>query len=150
MLHTHKVLIDDENILFGETDRRQLYFDYPGWKKIENEYLPSQKIINQIRKNMQPLSVDVFLGTWCSDSRREVPAFFKIIDESGIGNKMKINLWAVDRNKTLKNGLAQKCKIEFVPTFVFYESGKEIGRIVEMPEGLLEEDMLNIINHARK
>lgn len=143
-----KVIRDNEQMLVGPIDRQQLYFDYPDWKLVEREYVPSPEIIKQLRDNMVPVSVDIFLATWCGDSRRQLPAFFKIIDAAGIADKMDINLWAVDRNKKANNGLAQTANIEFVPTFVFYESNSEIGRIIETPESLLEEDMLNIIRSA--
>jgi hypothetical protein len=32
-----------------------------------------------------------------------------------------------------------------VPTIIFYENGKELGRIVESPEKTLETDILKIL-----
>jgi len=147
-LESKKVIIDDREMLYGAIDRKQLYFDYPDWKQIEADYKPVSQIIEQIKDNITGVSIDIFLGTWCGDSKREVPAFFKIIDSVRVKNTLDIKVWAVDRKKTLDNGLAQKCNIEYVPTFVFYRSNREIGRIVEMPEGLLEEDILNIIQEV--
>jgi hypothetical protein len=147
-LTTKKVTIEGREMLYGNIDREQLYFDYPDWEKVEKEYEPSSEIVNQINKYIDSLSVDIFLGTWCSDSKREVPAFFRIIDQADIANKININIWALDRNKKLDNGLAEKCSIEYVPTFIFYKSNHEIGRIVEMPDGLLEEDILKIIQSS--
>ncbi len=135
-------------MLYGNIDREQLYFDYPEWEQIEKQYKPSLDIVNQIKKYIDTVSVDIFLGTWCSDSKREVPVFFRIIDKADIKNKLNINVWALDRNKSLDNGFAEKCNIEYVPTFIFYKSNHEIGRIVEMPDGLLEEDILKIIQSS--
>jgi len=132
-------------MLYGAISLDQLYFDYPDWQQIEKQYKPSLKIINQFSRNMDSISVDIFLGTWCSDSKREVPAFFKVIHDAKLSDTIKINIWAVNRSKKLDNGLAQECNIELVPTFIFYRANREIGRIVEMPDGLLEEDMLTIL-----
>ena len=148
ILSSKKIIIDDREMLYGSIDQQQLYFDYPDWKLVEDEFNFSPEYIKQLSDIMLPISVDIFLGTWCSDSKREVPAFFKIIDSAGIADKMDIKIWAVDRKKTLKNGLAKKCNIEYVPTFIFYKSDIEIGRIIEIPEGLLEEDILDIIKDA--
>ena len=137
-------------MLYGAISREQLYFDYPDWKQIEDEYEPSIDIIKQLTDYHDSILVDIFLGTRCSDSKREVPAFFKIMDQAGLNGKIEINILAVDRNKKLDNGLAQKCNIEFVPTFIFYRANEEIGRIIEMPDGLLEEDILSIIKRVNE
>jgi hypothetical protein len=135
-------------MLYGSINQRQLYYDYPEWKIVENDYIPSSKIIKELSNYKTPFFVEIFLGTWCSDSEREVPAFFKIINLSGIKDNLNVKMWAVDKKKALSNGLAKKRNIEFVPTFIFYKSEDEIGRIVEMPEGLLEEDILGILSNV--
>ena len=145
VLKSKKVNIDDVEMLHGSIDRQQLYYDYPDWKVVEDKYRPSDEFIKKLSNLKASISVEIFLGTWCEDSEREVPAFYKIIDLADIIDNMKINVWAVDRKKTLSNSLAKKRNIEYVPTFIFFESGKEIGRIIEMPESLLEEDILNIL-----
>lgn len=147
-LKSNKVTIDEREMLYGLIDRQQLYYDYPAWKLIEEDYKPNENVIKELRKIESSISVEIFLGTWCSDSEREVPAFFKIIDSTGITEYMNIDIWAVDRAKALDSNLAQLRHIEFVPTFIFYKSKKEIGRIIEMPENLLEEDILNIIQNS--
>ena len=141
--------LDGREMLYGAIDREQLYFDYPEWKDIEVQYEPSSDIIEQLKNFNDTISVEIFLGTWCSDSKREVPAFFKIVDQASLDIKFDINIWAVDRDKRLDNGLAQKCNIEFVPTFIFYKADKEIGRIIEMPDGLLEEDVWAILKNVK-
>jgi hypothetical protein len=41
--------------------------------------------------------------------------------------------------------LTQARRIERVPTFIVYGDGREIGRIVETPEGSLEEHLVKIL-----
>jgi len=91
----------------------------------------------------------VFLGTWCPDSRREVPHFLKIADECGIGSS-RIRLYALDRSKKSNDGLTDQYHIELVPTFIFLKNGAEIGRITEKPHGSLEADMLAILAAAQQ
>jgi hypothetical protein len=102
--------------------------------------------IEKLKNISGNFTVEVFIGTWCSDSRREVPAFLKILKTGDLHKKMNVQMWAVDRSKNLDNGLARKRNIQRVPTFVFYSENTEIGRIIEYPENLLEQDIFNILN----
>lgn len=150
-LHSQKVIRDGREMLYGKVSLEQLYFDYPSWKKGEEEYVPQKEFIKKLKKVKGKVTVKIFFGTWCPDSKREVPRFFKIIKQAGIGNHLKIELWAVDRKKNLPNNLAQKYGIEYVPTFVFERNNKEIGRIIESPSSpYLEEDIWNILHGNKK
>ena len=100
-----------------------------------------EKISNEGLKN---ITVQVILGTWCPDSRREVPRFYKIMDHLNYPEE-KIILIGVNRNKEAPVKKFQDLQIERVPTFIFYKKQNEIGRIVETPLKSLEKDLLNII-----
>jgi thiol-disulfide isomerase/thioredoxin len=91
----------------------------------------------------------VFLGTWCGDSRREVPHFLKIADHCGIDTS-RIRFFGLDRSKKSGDGLTEKYHIERVPTFIFLKNGEEVGRITEKPAGTLEADMLSILASAQQ
>lgn len=145
VLTSKKITIDNERILYGSIEKEQLYFDYPEWQEIENNYEPSTSIIKELKTLDAKAEVDVFLGTWCGDSKREVPVFFKIIDAAQLEDNLDISIWAMDRGKKLDDGPLSGKNIEFVPTFVFHKSGEEIGRIIEMPDDLFEKDMLKIL-----
>ncbi|MEP1305613.1 MAG: hypothetical protein ABJM22_06970, partial [Balneola sp.] len=43
-------------------------------------YDPDQDIIKKLNQVQDSILVDVFMGTWCHDSKREIPAFFKIME----------------------------------------------------------------------
>ncbi len=91
----------------------------------------------------------VFFGTWCSDSRREVPHFLKIADDCGIDSS-RIRLYGLDRSKKSNDGLTDRYHIDRVPTFIFLKDGDEVGRITEKPDGTLEADMLAILASAQQ
>ena len=95
-------------------------------------------------------SVDyfVFLGTWCGDSKREVPRFLKLADSASIAAD-RIHLYALDRTKTSKDGVSERFRVERLPTFVLMKNGRELGRIVETPKLSVEEDILNILVQDR-
>ena len=137
-------------MLYGKITPQQLYFDYPKWERIEKEYRPDKDVIAKLKGLDGKFKVVVFFGTWCGDSRREVPHFLKIVKEADLKDNLEIDLWAVDRKKHLQNSLPQDNNIQFVPTFIFYKNGKEIGRIIESPDNSLEQDILNILQDGNE
>ena len=85
------------------------------------------------------------MGTWCEDSHREVPRFFKILEAVG-HPESKLTMIAVNRKKEAPNGEEGPLNIQRVPTIIVQKYGKEIGRIIESPStGYLERDLLEIL-----
>ena len=107
-----------------------------------------QQFVQMIRNVADSVSTIVFLGTWCPDSRREVPRFLKTADDAGIPQE-RIKLYALDRSKESDDGLSKQYHIERIPTFIFLKRGEEIGRITEVPETTIEQDMLMILAKAQ-
>ena len=133
-------------MLIGITSRDA--YQNPNFKIWFNEEYENYKVDSVIAKELMPKIVEkkitIVLGTWCSDSRREVPRFLKVLDNIGFCDD-NLKLINVDRTK---NGIANETEdleIELVPTFIIYENDEEIGRIVETPEETLELDLLDII-----
>jgi thiol-disulfide isomerase/thioredoxin len=93
--------------------------------------------------------VTIVLGTWCSDSRREVPRFYKIMDALNFSNE-KITLITVDRDKYGDDINVDSLNIKLVPTFIIYSDGKEVGRIIEKPSETLEKDLSKIFEETSK
>lgn len=83
----------------------------------------------------------VFLGSWCSDSQREVPRYMRIAEASGLATRYI----AVDRDKHDPAGLYRRWNIQRVPTFIVLSAGQEAGRIVETPKLSLAEDLNRLI-----
>jgi hypothetical protein len=133
-------------MLYGEISRDDLFSEYPVWLDKYNDYQPDTTVIKALSSPQPDLRIEIFLGTWCSDSRREVPRFFKTVDASNFVKNDQIKLWAVDRDKALESRLTEKRGIVSVSTFIFYRNDSEVGRIIEMPENEnIEADILQII-----
>ena len=146
-LTSKKIIRDGREMLYGKITLEQLFYDYPDWQKEYEAYVPQVEVIKKLKALNPDVKVLIFLGTWCPDSEREVPHFFKILKQANLTLKLSVEMWAVDRKKNLPNNLAKEYQIEYVPTFIFLKNGHEIGRIVESPEALyLEEDVLNILS----
>ena len=93
---------------------------------------------------LKQISIKIFMGTWCHDSKREVPRLYKVLDELYYDYE---NFEIIGLNKD-KKGYFQDYTtfgIANTPTFIFYRGDIEIGRIVEKPEGTLESHIQNIL-----
>ena len=88
--------------------------------------------------------IDLFLGTWCEDSRREVPRFYRILDVMNV-QLHEMDIIFLDREKKSGFDIEKGKNIHHVPTMIFYRDGLEIGRIIESPVETLEEDIFNIL-----
>ena len=89
---------------------------------------------------------EVFLGTWCGDSRRELPRMEKIFSEMGI-DMSNVLIVTLDRDKISPNGEQEGKDIRYVPTLIVSKDNQEIGRIVESPSSetaTLESDLFEI------
>lgn len=139
-----------EVIELGWFDRS--VFEKPELHQFKERYdtvAVDQDMAGLIRNVASGVDFLVLLGTWCGDSRREVPHFLKIADRCGI-EPSRIRLHGLDRSKKSNEGVADRYHIERVPTFIFLRNGDEIGRIIEKPTGTLEGDMLAILAAAQQ
>ncbi|WP_298474903.1 thioredoxin family protein [uncultured Maribacter sp.] len=146
-------LIIEENgkeILLGKIDKKGLQnHSFATWFVPNfNRYQVDYTTIKRIKRKLKKYNVQVFLGTWCGDSKREVPRFFKILNAIDFPeNKLEIVALNHTREQYKKSptGEEKGLNITKVPTFIFYKDGKEVNRIVESPVKSLEKDILSII-----
>lgn len=90
------------------------------------------------------------MGTWCGDSKREVPRILKMLDCCGFKER-DVNLIMVSNKDSLYKKSPQHEEagknIVRVPTIIIEQKGLEVGRIVEFPKISLEKDMLAILRN---
>ncbi len=104
---------------------------YAPWALLwEQHYVPDPAAVATIKRSPKNYTVLLVLGTWCPDSKREVPRYVATMAAAGIGDAM-LTMVGVDRTKKDTEGLTEKWNITRVPTWVFFRDGKEIGRFVE-------------------
>ncbi|MHC1733586.1 MAG: thioredoxin family protein [Bacteroidales bacterium] len=109
------------------------------------QYQPDMTIMAELMvQEKDDLTITIVLGTWCPDSRREVPRFMKIIDLWGFP-KEKIRFIGTDIDKAAPLEDFSLLTIERVPTFIFFKNNVETGRIIEVPVTSLEQDTRNIL-----
>lgn len=119
---------------------------YDSWFSLGYEYYkPKKEVLPPLREHMEDIEIVAFMGTWCSDSQREIPLLYKLLESIDYDIK-RIKMTAVDRSKTTPDNAQQGYDIRRVPTFIFYKGGEEIGRFVEYAHETLEEDILQIVS----
>lgn len=135
-------------MLLGHQTKSQFSKEpYSSWYNSEHDgYSIDQKALAELKKaKIKSYQITVVMGTWCEDSHREVPRFFKILEELNHPEN-KLTIIAVNRKKEAPNGEEGPLNIQRVPTFIIQKYGKEIGRIVESPKsGYLERDLVEIL-----
>ncbi|QTY27424.1 thioredoxin family protein [Flavobacterium sp. CS20] len=151
LLLLFNVALAQESNIIGQTNKNEILNSrHKSWfNKNYNSYEPSPKHIKQIKKLLakNDYKIEVYFGTWCSDSQREVPRLIKILEASefdfdnlklvGVGPEKKVPNVSKKRQKQLN--------ITNVPTIIVYQDDKEINRFVEYAQESLEKDFINIL-----
>jgi thiol-disulfide isomerase/thioredoxin len=107
-------------------------------------YKVDENAIEKLNTVQDSIFIDVFMGTWCHDSKREVPALFKIMES--ISNPLiTAKYTALEYRRSGPKDIIEKNDIKRTPTFIVYKNGVEIGRIIEEVDKSVESDLLKII-----
>lgn len=144
----YKITKDEKTnlpMLIGVCDRSSFSdSSFSAWWNEEYEYYAVDTVtISSIKSEVDDIKLKIVMGTWCSDSRREVPHLFKILDYLNF-SKENYEIITVDRKKNSLTNISE-LKIELIPTIIVYKEEKEIGRIIEAPKETLELDLAKII-----
>jgi dipeptidyl aminopeptidase/acylaminoacyl peptidase/thiol-disulfide isomerase/thioredoxin len=146
---------DRGTVLFGTVTRADITGHLNDWDREYFEYEPDGETVAALEDGMLDVDIKIVLGTWCGDSRREVPRLWKILEQIGYPVE-DVKMFAVGSSRfTTEMGIKQELldwsdavkeyyAVERVATLIFYRDGEELGRIEETPEEALEEDILKI------
>ena len=126
-----------------ETDQTEWFM------KNYRRYSPDKKKVEALKNALPDRNVEfkVFFGTWCPDSRREVPRIVKIFDRIGL-EEDRFSLIGVNQFKELPKAYAErsdKINLDRVPTLIYYKNDEEVNRYVEFARVSLLEDLLLIV-----
>lgn len=148
----NQLVVDDKGNekLLGKINREGLATNSFGkWfnKNLDN-YNVDESLAKSLKDSLSNYKIKLFLGTWCGDSKREVPRFYKVLDLAQFSEN-QLEVVAVDRTpeayKKSPTGEEKGLNIHKVPTMIFYKNGKEVNRIVERPKETIERDIYNIV-----
>jgi thiol-disulfide isomerase/thioredoxin len=141
---TAKPAVAEEAVLVGPTTREKVEAS-PEWVQAEVEAKPDAGAAQALSTVEPGAEVTVFLGTWCGDSRREVPRLWKALDAEGGTVPFQIRYVGVDHDKKQPAGLLKESDVRYLPTFIVRRGGHEVGRIVETSPHGVEQDLLALL-----
>jgi thiol-disulfide isomerase/thioredoxin len=134
-----------ETVVIGVTTRQQIESAVPDWVQAEVEAQPDAETARSLASVAPGAEVTVFLGTWCGDSRREVPRLWKALAEAGSEVPFEVHYIGVDRAKKEPAGELAANDVRYLPTFIVRRDGRETGRIVETSPNGVERDLLDLL-----
>jgi len=142
--------LNNKEVMVGKCTRDGLKQNEFGisFKEQYEKYIPSEKQIEKLETKINQVDIIIVFGTWCSDSKLQVPRFFKILDQAGYDEK-QLTVIGVNRKKNAVTTDIGNLNIVRVPTFIISQNGKELGRIIESPKRSLEKDLVKIVNKAK-
>jgi len=147
-------------MLLGVVERADILEHFPDWPEELEGWQPDSTAVAHLAELDAPVLVRCVLGTWCEDSRREVPRFWRIMDALPDSVPLALEMVAVGRaddrkatEKLAELGLGDDYRsthdVTAVPTFVFLDhQGRELGRIVETPDAGLAVDTVRVLEQC--
>ncbi len=144
------VSADERPILVGRVTRADLQTPpYSEWFDGQyTRYQPDAASVLQLRPLLAGTSIEAYFGTWCGDSRRQIPRLTRLLDLAGLDERRLSLIALSDRAMEFKRSPGHpeaKRHVHRTPTIVIVRDGREIGRIVETPAQSLEADLLAIL-----
>lgn len=133
-----------EEIPLGRVRETRMRTMSETWRAGQDAYSPDSADLRAIAALPRPAVLEVYFGSWCSDSRREIPRLLAILEAAG-PLPLKVRFYGIDRTKQEPARMVARIGLERVPTFVLRVEGEEIGRIVELPQTTLEHDLALIV-----
>ncbi len=150
---TNKIIMDPalhSDVLVGTCTRSGLEHGiFSRWFNEEyKNYHPNATAVKEIAKRINKTTITIVFGSWCSDSKKQVGRFYKVLEDAGFNDSHVKNI-AVLRSLKAGNPDISDLHIQRVPTFIVSYHGKEVGRIVESPRVSLEADLAAILSNIR-
>lgn len=137
-----------DSVVVGPTDRGKVEHTVADWVAAEIEAKLDGAAVAGLARVPKGAEVTVYLGTWCSDSKRELSRLFRVCDElSGLGEMpFSLRYVGVDRQKAQPAEAIATDGVLYLPTFIVRRDGREVGRIVETSPHSVEEDLLALLS----
>lgn len=112
------------------------------------KYQVDSSLIPAIKKAFRGKRMEFFVGTWCGESRADMPGVLKILQAAKVDSS-QFKLIFLNNSGTMNRqspGHEEQGKnIVRVPTYILYKGKKEIGRIIDAPVESFEKDLLKIL-----
>jgi thioredoxin 1 len=135
----------DDDFALGVISEAKLLNDFSHFSENFEAFTITDQEQEIIAQWPETLNVEIYFGTWCHDSEREVPKILKLLK---VNEQITSTLIALDFKKEDPQGLAKTNKIKYTPTIIIYRDSskkEELGRIIERPSKSLVEDINQLL-----
>ncbi|MBO6793004.1 MAG: thioredoxin family protein [Balneolaceae bacterium] len=130
--------------ILGTTTAEELRSTHRIFDIYTNRFQPDSASVQFFNDLKVPIDIKILFGTWCHDSKREIPAFIKTMEM--VENELiTYELIGVSRKKSEPENRNELYDLQYTPTFIIFLAEKEIGRMVEESTESIEKDLVEII-----
>ncbi|GAB5410756.1 MAG: hypothetical protein BalsKO_31210 [Balneolaceae bacterium] len=130
--------------LIGKTTAEDVRQQHRVFDIYTKRYAPNSESLTYLSEIQDSVHIFVLFGTWCHDSKKQIPAFMKTIELANNSN-ISVEYTAVSRKKKEPKEIVERWNLKLTPTFIIYREGREFGRIVEEPTQSMEQDLVSIL-----
>lgn len=124
-------------VMVGPLERSEVQQRLPEWT---SDAELDDEAVRGLASVTPGAEVTVIFGTWCSDSRRDVPRLWRAFDAAG-ALPFSVKFFGLDRAKTAPGFDKSGNDLQYVPTIVVKREGREVGRIVESTREPIEREL---------
>jgi hypothetical protein len=129
--------------LVGIISREKLVAVKPSYALTAEAYEPDAEILSKLKTLDRSINASVYFGTWCRMCKHLVPKFMGTVDAMGNPN-LQVRYVGVSESRDEPAKWLVRYGVEKTPSILFFEGGKEIGRIEETAEPSVEAVMAEI------
>lgn len=114
-----------------------------------DRYQPEEAAVEFLKSVEDSVSLLVFIGTWCRESKKYIPGLIKTL-KAADSPFISLKYVGVDEQKKIPETFLKTFEIEYIPTVVVMKGREEIGRIEEAPQQLIETDLVEVLKGKGK
>jgi hypothetical protein len=130
--------------LLGHLTQQEILDALPEWQDKMVAYEARYDVVAALKDFSEFVQIEVYLGSWCSDSAARVPEFFQVLNIVN-SPRFQVSYTGVPEDPNARAPYIAGKEIEKIPTFIVLVNGLEKGRIVETPTASVEEDLLALL-----
>ncbi len=134
--------------MIGPTTAEEIREQHGIFDIYTKRYSPDLDAVKYLSEIQDSVTIHVLFGTWCHDSKKQIPAFIKTLEEAN-NPKIKVEYTAVSRKKAEPKDLVERWNLKLTPTFIIVRRNKEYGRIIEEPITSIEGDLVSILKSGK-
>lgn len=150
--YSNSIVVNDnqQTVLLGNCAPQMLQIaPFSNWyiPNYNNAQIDSSEV-TAISKAFKKKRIEIFAGTWCGESKADLPKMMKLLHAAGVDSTqiklIFLNNTAAQYKQSPQHEEAGK-NIVRTPTYIIYSGSKEMGRIIDSPIESFEKDLLKIL-----